>query len=238
MGTRHAQGLLVLFLLGASWTLAQNLSCHKGTSLNIDDSPSTAFNWTTEKVETCDNGSLCQESALMIKAGTNAAILTTKGCSSEGTQAVTFVQHSPPPGIMIVSYSSYCEDSLCNNRVNLPDLWNPSILPVTLHCPTCVALGSCLNAPSLPCPSGTTRCYQGKLKVTGGDIDSTLEVKGCTSTLGCRLMSGILTVGPMWVKEMCPHQSTIQSRNIENGATTWFPISFGRLELLLLLLLL
>nr|KAF6408225.1 testis expressed 101 [Molossus molossus] len=69
MGTRHAQGLLVLFLLGASWTLAQNLSCHKGTSLNIDDSPSTAFNWTTEKVETCDNGSLCQESALMIKAG-------------------------------------------------------------------------------------------------------------------------------------------------------------------------
>nr|KAF6408229.1 testis expressed 101 [Molossus molossus] len=203
MGTRHAQGLLVLFLLGASWTLAQNLSCHKGTSLNIDDSPSTAFNWTTEKVETCDNGSLCQESALMIKAGTNAAILTTKGCSSEGTQAVTFVQHSPPPGIMIVSYSSYC-----------------------------------LNAPSLPCPSGTTRCYQGKLKVTGGDIDSTLEVKGCTSTLGCRLMSGILTVGPMWVKEMCPHQSTIQSRNIENGATTWFPISFGRLELLLLLLLL
>nr|KAF6408228.1 testis expressed 101 [Molossus molossus] len=149
MGTRHAQGLLVLFLLGASWTLAQNLSCHKGTSLNIDDSPSTAFNWTTEKVETCDNGSLCQESALMIKAGTNAAILTTKGCSSEGTQAVTFVQHSPPPGIMIVSY-----------------------------------------------------------------------------------------IGPMWVKEMCPHQSTIQSRNIENGATTWFPISFGRLELLLLLLLL
>lgn len=64
--------------------------------------------------------------------GPNAAVLATKSCSSEGTQAVTFVQHSPPPGIMVVSYSSYCEDSLCNNRVNLPDLWNPSMLPGTL----------------------------------------------------------------------------------------------------------
>lgn len=49
--------------------VAQNLRCHKGTSVNIEDSPSTTFNWTTEKFETCDNGSLCQESVLMIKAG-------------------------------------------------------------------------------------------------------------------------------------------------------------------------
>lgn len=47
----------------------------------------------------------------------------TKGCVTDGTQAVTYVQHSPPPGIITVSYSTYCEESLCNSRENLMELW-------------------------------------------------------------------------------------------------------------------
>lgn len=70
-----------------------------------------------------------------------------------------------------------------------------------------------------------------------GNINSALEVKGCTSVTGCRLMSGLFTIGPMWVNEICPYQSLTQPRKIENGAT-WLPISVGRFEFLLLLLLL
>lgn len=110
MGTHHIQGLLFLFLLGASpltcmygggaeeqldhrrgfwWKsvtwgpqrranaylylifspVAQNLYCHKGISMSIEEDNNSAFNWTSEKVETCDNKALCQESVLMIKSG-------------------------------------------------------------------------------------------------------------------------------------------------------------------------
>ncbi|XP_019490175.1 PREDICTED: testis-expressed sequence 101 protein [Hipposideros armiger] len=243
METHHIWDLLFLFLLGASsLTMAQNLHCHKGVSMNVEEDPGSMFNWTTEKVETCDNGALCQESVLVIKSGAKTAVLATKGCISEGTQAMTFAQHSPPPGIITVSYSNYCEDPLCNNQKDLKELWRPGVIPAsnvstTLRCPTCVALGTCLSAPSLPCPKDTNRCYQGRLQIIGGDINSALEVKGCTSVTGCRLMSGILTIGPMWVKEICPYHSLIHPRKIENGAT-WLSISVGRFELLLLLLLL
>lgn len=74
------------------------------------------------------------------------------------------------------------------------------------------------------------------LSCSTGGISSFLEVKGCTSIIGCRLMSGIFTVGPMWVEEICPYQSLPQPRKTENGAT-WLPVLVWRLELVLLLLL-
>jgi hypothetical protein len=48
------------------FSVAQQMHCHLGTSVTIESKPS---NWTTEKVETCDNGSLCQETILLIKSG-------------------------------------------------------------------------------------------------------------------------------------------------------------------------
>lgn len=168
--THKGQMLYLIF-----FPVAQNLYCHKGISMSIEEDPSSTFNWTTEKVETCDNGALCQESVLLIKSGkmrkgklgpvggrvsvsvsllfplprakpeahhplsfpcliigARTAVLATKGCISEGTQAVTFAQHSPPPGIITVSYSNYCEDSLCNNQKNLVELWRPDVTPGTL----------------------------------------------------------------------------------------------------------
>ncbi|KAL2763150.1 testis-expressed protein 101 isoform 2 precursor [Daubentonia madagascariensis] len=242
MGTCRIQGLLFLFLLGASFSVwAQHLYCNKDVSVSIEEDPTSAFNWTTEKVDTCDNGTFCQETVLMIKAGTKTAVLATKGCISGGMQVVTFIQHTPPPGLVAISYSSYCEDPLCNNKDSLSHFWNlretsVSTVPTTLHCPTCVALGTCFNAPSLPCPRGTTRCYEGKLEITGGGIESSVEVKGCTAMTGCRLTAGILTIGPMLVKEICPHQPLTQLRKAENRATC-LPISLWGLRLLLPLLL-
>lgn len=57
--------------------------------------------------------------------GAKTAVLATKGCISDGTQAVTYVQHSPPPGVITVSYTSYCEASFCNDKKDLQELWRP-----------------------------------------------------------------------------------------------------------------
>ncbi|XP_023445067.1 testis-expressed protein 101 [Dasypus novemcinctus] len=243
MGTCHIPGLLFLSLLGAfSLSLAQPLYCNKGKTMYVDRNSITAFNWTTEKVDTCDNGTFCQETLLVFQAGTETAILASKGCTTGDMEMITFVQHTPPPGLVAVSYSSYCQDSLCNDKNMISLFWKSemtsgSIVSPTLYCPTCVALGTCLRAPSLPCPNGTTRCYEGKLQITGEDIDSVVEIKGCTATIGCRLMTGILTIGPLTVTETCQYQPVVQPRRVENEAV-WLPISLWRLELLLLLLLL
>ncbi|XP_037585090.1 testis-expressed protein 101 isoform X3 [Cebus imitator] len=125
-------------------------------------------------------------------------------------------------------------ETLCQETVLM--IKAASTVSATLHCPTCVALGTCFSAPSLPCPNGTTRCYQGKLEITGGGIESSVEVRGCTAMIDCRLMSGILAVGPMFVREVCPRQLLTQSRKTENGATC-LPIPVWGLQLLLPLLL-
>lgn len=49
--------------------VAQNLRCQKSTFVGLEADPVETFNWTTDKAETCDNGALCQETVLMIKAG-------------------------------------------------------------------------------------------------------------------------------------------------------------------------
>lgn len=59
----------MLIFISCSSPAAQNFYCHKGISMTIEEDPSSVFNWTTEKVETCDNGALCQESVLIIKSG-------------------------------------------------------------------------------------------------------------------------------------------------------------------------
>lgn len=70
-----------------------------------------------------------------------------------------------------------------------------------------------------------------------GGMDSIVNVKGCTTTIGCRLMARIASVGPMTVKETCNYQSFLQPRKAEIGAS-WTPTSLWVLELLLPALLL
>ncbi|XP_049757268.1 testis-expressed protein 101 [Elephas maximus indicus] len=247
MGTCHIHGLLFLFLLGAAsltcmyGKVTQNVSCYKGIYMGIEADPLRAFNWTAGKVETCDNGRFCQETILMIAAGAEYAILATKGCILAEVPETTLIQHAPAPGLVAFSFSNYCDEPLCNNKDSMSSIWTPEDSPASgvstsLYCPTCVALGTCFSAPSLPCPNSTTQCYQGKLQLTGGGINTVVEVKGCTAITGCRLMSGFFTVGVLEVKEVCPHQSLAQPRKVENGATR-LPFPVWGLELLLLFLL-
>uniref|UniRef100_A0A8C6QZN0 Testis expressed gene 101 n=2 Tax=Nannospalax galili TaxID=1026970 RepID=A0A8C6QZN0_NANGA len=231
------------FVLGtSSWTLAQPLHCEVGRTLSLEEDPGKTFNWTSDKVESCVSGTFCQETLLLIKAArTKTAVLATKSCVPEGPEAMTFVQYTSPPGVIAISYSNYCNNILCNNRTSISQFWRPLETPVsslsaTLRCPTCVALGSCPSAPSQPCPNGTVQCYQGRIELTGGGIDSSVEVKGCTTTTGCRLMARISTIGPMSVKEFCTYQPFLQPRKAENKAP-WLLASLWMLELLPLLLL-
>ncbi|XP_020027654.2 testis-expressed protein 101 [Castor canadensis] len=231
--------LLFLFLLAvSSLALAQQMHCHLGTSVTIESKPS---NWTTEKVETCDNGSLCQETILLIKSGPKTAVLATKGCISQVLEGVTFIQHFESPDLTAVSFSNFCEESLCNNKENVFHFWktrkfsapNTSTM---LHCPTCLALGSCTSVPSLPCHRYATRCYRGRIGLTGEGINMTVDVRGCTDMTGCRLIAGLTRIGPISVKEKCLPQPALQPRRARSGAP-WLLVSVWRLELLLSLLL-
>uniref|UniRef100_A0A8C0XB10 UPAR/Ly6 domain-containing protein n=1 Tax=Castor canadensis TaxID=51338 RepID=A0A8C0XB10_CASCN len=211
--------LLFLFLLAvSSLALAQQMHCHLGTSVTIESKPS---NWTTEKVETCDNGSLCQETILLIKSA---------------GERVTMAQDS-----CFVSFSNFCEESLCNNKENVFHFWktrwegSPNTSTM-LHCPTCLALGSCTSVPSLPCHRYATRCYRGRIGLTGEGINMTVDVRGCTDMTGCRLIAGLTRIGPISVKEKCLPQPALQPRRARSGAP-WLLVSVWRLELLLSLLL-
>ncbi|XP_034346165.1 testis-expressed protein 101 [Arvicanthis niloticus] len=235
--------LLIFLLVPLHWTLAQNTYCEVSRTLSLEDDPGRTFNWTS-KAERCNPGEFCQETVLLIKAeGTKTVILASKSCVPQGVETMTFIQYTAPPGLVAISYSNYCNDSLCNNKDNLASVWKvpettaTSNMSGTRHCPTCVALGSCSSAPSMPCANGTTQCYQGRLEFSGGGMDSIVHVKGCTTTIGCRLMAKIVSVGPMTVKETCNYQSFLQPRKAEVGAS-WMPTSLWVLELLLPALLL
>lgn len=58
--------------------------------------------------------------------------MATKGCTSDGAPAITFIQHTPAPGLVAVSYSNYCEDSFCNNKEDLHELWRTEEIDGTL----------------------------------------------------------------------------------------------------------
>uniref|UniRef100_A0A8C0X4G4 UPAR/Ly6 domain-containing protein n=1 Tax=Castor canadensis TaxID=51338 RepID=A0A8C0X4G4_CASCN len=224
--------LLFLFLLAvSSLALAQQMHCHLGTSVTIESKPS---NWTTEKVETCDNGSLCQETILLIKSERVTMLFSLPQAKHDSHHSpFSLLSHHRAQDI---SFSNFCEESLCNNKENVFHFWKtPPNTSTMLHCPTCLALGSCTSVPSLPCHRYATRCYRGRIGLTGG-INMTVDVRGCTDMTGCRLIAGLTRIGPISVKEKCLPQPALQPRRARSGAP-WLLVSVWRLELLLSLLL-
>ncbi|KAM4825532.1 testis-expressed protein 101 [Thomomys bottae] len=253
MESSHIHYLLFLFLLRSSLTVANDLNCHVGKLRTVENFPVT---WFADRIETCsDKQLLCQETVVMIKSGSRIAILATKGCISEGSKAVTYIQNSEFSGLIVVSYSNYCNISMCNDIKDLSQIWKPqeeipgiledrhggekavrqdlalllsfppvSNLSSSIHCPTCVALGSCLNVSSLPCPRGINGCYSGRIRFTGEGIDSPVEVRGCSSMTHCELMSGFTMIGPMAVSEVCPHPTFLQRRAESRASCLCLPV--------------
>lgn len=61
---------------------------------------------------------------------------------------MTFVQYTAPPGLVAISYSNYCNDSLCNNRNNLASIlqapeptgtWDMGVSTKVLVCLLCAS---------------------------------------------------------------------------------------------------
>jgi hypothetical protein len=55
--------------------------------------------------------------------GPKTAVLATKGCISQVLEGVTFIQHFDSPDLTAVSFSNFCEESLCNNKENVFHFW-------------------------------------------------------------------------------------------------------------------
>ncbi|KAL1765004.1 testis-expressed sequence 101 protein [Sigmodon hispidus] len=105
--------------------VVQNLHCEVSRNLRLEDDPGQTFNWTSD-IESCNPGELCQETILLIKAeGTKTVVLASKSCIVEKLEYITFVQYTSSPGLIAISYSNYCNETLCNNKDNLSSFWKP-----------------------------------------------------------------------------------------------------------------
>ncbi|XP_028922507.1 testis-expressed protein 101 [Ornithorhynchus anatinus] len=195
---------LLLGFLGVALTLqgVQALNCYRGNSFLLGKEISPRSN---SRNETCEPRMRCQESMLIIQAGTRVLTLNNKGCTTREVQALRVTRHVEPPGLIVISYTQVCNSDFCNELKDIspfnlnetkPDV--PS--PEGLMCPTCVGLGLSCSADLLPCPAGTSHCYNGNINVKG-TFSGPLSVQGCVQE-SCRLLlPGTQAIGELGTQE-------------------------------------
>ncbi|XP_056681923.1 CD177 antigen-like [Monodelphis domestica] len=204
---------LLLWLLGAGLTLrTQALVCKRGFLTHADTADAFPISWTVRLNETCEPGQVCQETLILLQSGNKVAIAQSQGCTGAQAQAQGSesqdIQHRAPPGVTIASYTRVCHSDLCNDLSNSVPLWTPTPTeapaPGGLQCPVCLAFHSCpSNAPLVTCPSGTTHCYSGTIRLSGGGLSHPLRVQGCVPHDGCQLLNGTKAIGPITLTERC-----------------------------------
>ncbi|XP_041509885.1 CD177 antigen isoform X3 [Microtus oregoni] len=184
------------------------LKCQYGgleITRNVSQPP---FQWTAGQT-TCGVGEGCQDTLMMIENGEMVRWILTKGCTTAEDQEAKVTEHRKGPGLSVTSYTRVCRlGDLCNYLSTTAPLWAlPSeTAPGTLRCPLCLSEDGCENAPMQVCPAGSTHCYNGVLRLRGGEIISNLRIQGCISQPDCNLLNGTQTVGPMVVREDCGPQ--------------------------------
>ncbi|XP_077919106.1 CD177 antigen isoform X3 [Halichoerus grypus] len=142
-------------------------------------------------------------------SGHKSIIVGSKGCSKGKTQdAPTITVHSGPPGVLVASYAHFCSSNRCNRASNTSVLLNSlprpaAPAPGNLQCPVCVNFfGSCPENPqNVMCPSGTTHCYSGYIKIQEGGIRSKLNIQGCVTQASSSLLNHARKIGVFSVTE-------------------------------------
>ncbi|XP_072471626.1 CD177 antigen-like [Notamacropus eugenii] len=164
---------------------------------------------TTESTITCGVREVCQETVLFTESGPRGMIVSSKGCTAAGITSSGPTKIASP-GVTIISYTKVCSSDLCNGISSTDSLLSPAPpaapSPDGLQCPTCLQVfGSCSSAAYSLCPEGTSRCYQGILKLSGGGITTNLGIQGCApkAVIGCHLLGKIQAFGPIGVTEIC-----------------------------------
>ncbi|XP_058386958.1 CD177 antigen-like [Diceros bicornis minor] len=199
---------LLLILQGITLLLprVQGLTCQSGRGQAVKNVSEMPLQWTVTNQQACEDGWGCQDTLILTVNGPQVHLVLSKGCTPEEDQEVLVTQHRAGPGISIVSYTRvYRESDLCNNISNTFPLWDlpPTTVPGSLRCPVCLSTEGCLSATELPCPEGSTHCYNGILLIRGEDVSTNLRVQGCTSQAGCNLLNDTQKIGALTVSENC-----------------------------------
>uniref|UniRef100_A0A4X2KNU3 UPAR/Ly6 domain-containing protein n=1 Tax=Vombatus ursinus TaxID=29139 RepID=A0A4X2KNU3_VOMUR len=192
------EGLLKLQPRGA-------LICKKGYLIHDDDRSAFPISWNVSGTETCEPGEGCQETLIILESGNRVGAVISNGCTGAQAHEAKDIQHRAPPGVTIASFTKVCYSPLCNDLSTTLPLWTPE--PTAqggLQCPHCVSPFSCLSdAPLVTCPSGTTHCYSGTIRLFGGGLSHPLRVQGCVPHSGCQLLNGTKAIGPISLTESC-----------------------------------
>ncbi|XP_057349054.1 CD177 antigen isoform X4 [Manis pentadactyla] len=152
-----------------------------------------------------------------IPRGHTSLILGSKGCSLDWTEpAPTISIHSGPPGVLIASYAQFCSSDGCNRAnstsVLLNSLPHPAVpAPGDLQCPACVEVsGTCAeNSKNITCPKGTTQCYSGYIRLSGGGASYTVNVQGCMTQPSGSLLNHTWDIGVFSVYESSDGNETL-----------------------------
>ncbi|KAL6083655.1 hypothetical protein STEG23_027646, partial [Scotinomys teguina] len=187
----------------------QALDCNSGTLDTVRNVSDLHLSWTTGW-KTCEAGQGCQETWMLIQNGQEFHMILTKGCTSDSNREARITRHRTGPGISIITYVHVCRHrDFCNDLSTTRNLWTPppDTVPGTLRCPHCLSTSRCENAPEQVCPSGSSHCYRGVLRLRGEGIATNLRVQGCMPQAGCNLFDGTKAIGPIDVHENCGPQA-------------------------------
>ncbi|XP_044524454.1 CD177 antigen-like [Gracilinanus agilis] len=179
----------------------QALVCKKGFLTHAADAEAFPISWTVRLNETCEPGEGCQETLILVRSGNEIAAVISHGCTRAPAHEGRDVQHRAPPGVAIASYTKVCHSDLCND--------------LDTSCPVCSAFYSCpSNAPLVTCPLGTTHCYSGTIRLSGGGLSHPLRVQGCVPHDGCQLLNGTKAIGPIALTERCESEGSQVNKRV------------------------
>ncbi|XP_057618261.1 CD177 antigen-like [Chionomys nivalis] len=200
----------VLTLLGVTTVLpgVPALRCQSGKIEAVRNASELPLMWETGE-ETCEVGDGCQDLVMLLEDGPQINLLISKGCVKIENQEPQVTWLRTGPGLSIVSYIRVCRHSdFCNDVSStevLGDLPTPTA-PGTLRCPLCLSEDGCENAPLQVCPTGSTHCYSGVLRLRGDNIITNLKVQGCMPQPDCNLLNGTKAIGTLDMSEKCGPQ--------------------------------
>ncbi|XP_048185940.1 CD177 antigen [Perognathus longimembris pacificus] len=187
---------------------SERLECQKGALETVRELSELPLQWTCNNCHvTCQVGEGCQDTLVIVENGPQVYLALSKGCTTAQDHEARVTEHRLGPGLSVTSYSLVCRrGDFCNALSSTVPVWAPppATAPGTLRCPVCFSRGKCPEKlPEHLCPVGHTHCYDGFLRLSGGEISSNLRVQGCLPQPGCNLLNGTQTIGVMDVSESC-----------------------------------
>uniref|UniRef100_A0A452SDS7 CD177 molecule n=1 Tax=Ursus americanus TaxID=9643 RepID=A0A452SDS7_URSAM len=215
------------------------LTCQRGVTIySNQDLSQKPIEWTTGHYELCNIGEVCQETLLLVDVGLKSMVVGSKGCSEGRMQdAPTITIHSGPPGVLVASYAHFCSSNRCNRASNtsvlLTSLPPPAApAPGNLQCPACVNIfGSCPENPeNVMCPSGTTHCYSGYIKIQKGGIYSKLYIQGCVTQASSSLLNHARKIGVFSVTENSKDETDLILQPPSGGHESLFSLLRGEAQ--------